>query len=50
LPISSLVEESCFDSSRREDFLVDDSGGVKGKPFLFRYFFGVETALLMIQE
>ena len=39
LAISSLVVESCFDSSRRGDFLVDDSG-VKGAPFLFRYFFG----------
>ena len=39
LAISSLVVESCFDSCRRGDFLVDDSG-VKGAPFLFRYFFG----------
>jgi hypothetical protein len=39
LAISSLVVESCFDSSRRGDFLVDDSG-VKGAPFLFRHFFG----------
>ena len=38
LAISSLVVESCFDSIRRGDFLVDDSG-VKGEPFLFRYFF-----------
>jgi hypothetical protein len=38
LAISSLVVESCFDSSRRGDFLVDDSG-VKEEPFLFRYFF-----------
>ena len=38
LAISSLVVESCFDSSRRGDFLVDDSG-VKGVPFLFRFFF-----------
>ena len=38
LAISSLVvEESCFDSSRRGDFLDDDSG-VKGALFLFRYF------------
>ena len=39
LAISSLVVESCFDSCRRGDFLVDDSE-VKGAPFLFRYFFG----------
>ena len=39
LAISSLMVESCFDRSRRGDFLVDDSG-VKGAPFLFRYLFG----------
>ena len=39
LTISSLVVESCFDSSRQGDFLVDDSG-VKGAPFLLSYFFG----------
>ena len=38
LAISSLVVESCFDCSRQGDFLVDDSG-LKGEPFLFRYFF-----------
>ena len=38
LAISSLVVESCFDSSRRGNFLVVDSG-VKGKPFHFRYYF-----------
>ena len=38
LAISSLVVESCFDSIRPGDFLVDDSE-VKGEPFLFRYFF-----------
>ena len=32
LAISSLVVESCFDSSRQGEFLVDDSG-VKGVPF-----------------
>jgi hypothetical protein len=37
LAISFLVVESCFDSSRRGGFLVDDSG-VNGEPFLFRYF------------
>jgi hypothetical protein len=38
LAISSLVVESCFDSSRRGNFLVVDSG-VKGEPFHFRYYF-----------
>jgi hypothetical protein len=36
--ISSLVVKNCFYSSRRGDFLVDDSRG-KREPLPFKYFF-----------
>ena len=40
LPLTNIFSGSrkFFDSSRQGDFLVDDSG-LKGEPFLFRYFF-----------